>query len=107
LIDHGRNMLIAGGIMFVVAQMPPQRLMSLAVPLIRLGVALLVAVALFGITKKGAHALAERGRGDPAQRNAQDRHAADAGLVVPAARRAVAAAGLLVAVPCCWRAGRG
>ena len=53
-VDHGRNMLIACGIMFVVAQVPPQRLMSLAVPLYLLGVALLVAVALFGITKKGA-----------------------------------------------------
>ena len=52
--DHGRNMLIAAGIMFVVAQIPPQRLMSLAVPLYGLGVALLVAVALFGMTKKGA-----------------------------------------------------
>ncbi|MFV0679297.1 rod shape-determining protein RodA [Ottowia sp.] len=52
--DHGRNMLIAVGIMLVVAQVPPQRLMSMAVPLYGLGVALLVAVALFGITKKGA-----------------------------------------------------
>jgi rod shape determining protein RodA len=52
--DHGRNMLIAGFIMFVVAQIPPQRLMALAVPLYTLGVALLVAVALFGLTKKGA-----------------------------------------------------
>jgi rod shape determining protein RodA len=53
-VDHGRNMLIAGTIMFVVAQIPPQRLMSLAVPLYVLGVTLLVAVAVFGITKKGA-----------------------------------------------------
>ena len=53
-VDHARNMLIAAGIMFVVAQVPPQRLMSLAVPVYTLGVALLVAVALFGITKKGA-----------------------------------------------------
>src|SRR3954447_599651 len=52
--DHGRNMLIAGMLMFVVAQVPPQRLMSLAVPLYVLGVALLVAVAVFGVTKKGA-----------------------------------------------------
>jgi len=52
--DHGRNMLLAAGILFVVAQVPPQRLMLLAVPLYTLGVALLVAVALFGITKKGA-----------------------------------------------------
>ena len=53
-VDHGRNMLIAAVIMFGVAQVPPQRLMSLAVPLYALGVVLLVAVALFGITKKGA-----------------------------------------------------
>ena len=53
-VDHGRNMLIAGAIMFVVAQIPPQRLMSFAVPLYMLGVALLIAVAIFGVTKKGA-----------------------------------------------------
>jgi rod shape determining protein RodA len=52
--DHARNMLIAAGIMFVVAQIPPQRLMALAVPLYVIGVALLIAVALFGLTKKGA-----------------------------------------------------
>ena len=52
--DHGRNMLIAATIMFVVAQVPPQRLMALAVPLYVAGVALLIAVAIFGITKKGA-----------------------------------------------------
>jgi rod shape determining protein RodA len=52
--DHGRNMLIAAGIMFVVAQVPPQRLMSLAIPLYAGGVALLIAVELFGISKKGA-----------------------------------------------------
>ena len=51
---HGRNMLIAGAILFVVAQVPPQRLMSLAVPLYVVGVGLLIAVAVFGITKKGA-----------------------------------------------------
>ena len=53
-VDHGRNMVLAGLIMLTLAQVPPQRLMSLAVPLYVLGVALLVAVALFGITKKGA-----------------------------------------------------
>jgi rod shape determining protein RodA len=53
-VDHGRNMLIALGILFVVAQVPPQRLMAAAVPLYLVGVMLLVAVALFGITKKGA-----------------------------------------------------
>ncbi len=53
-MDHGRNMLIAASIMFVVAQIPPQRLMAFAVPMYTVGVALLIAVALFGITKKGA-----------------------------------------------------
>ncbi|MDE2606981.1 MAG: rod shape-determining protein RodA [Burkholderiales bacterium] len=53
-VDHARNMVLAGTILFVVAQVPPQRLMSFAVPLYGLGVALLVAVALFGVTKKGA-----------------------------------------------------
>ena len=52
--DHARNMLIAGALLFVVAQVPPQRLLWAAVPLYALGVALLVGVALFGITKKGA-----------------------------------------------------
>lgn len=53
-MDHSRNMLIAATIMFLVAQVPPQRLMSFAVPLYVTGVALLVAVAIFGITRKGA-----------------------------------------------------
>jgi len=53
-VDHGRNMVIAVVILFAVAQVPPQRIMALAVPLYLTGVALLVAVALFGITKKGA-----------------------------------------------------
>jgi rod shape determining protein RodA len=52
--DHARNLLIAATIMFVVAQVPPQRLMALAVPLYLLGVSLLIAVAIFGVTKKGA-----------------------------------------------------
>lgn len=50
--DHARNMLIAGLILFGVAQVPPQRLMDLALPLYVLGVGLLVAVALFGLTKR-------------------------------------------------------
>ncbi|WP_234413833.1 rod shape-determining protein RodA [Ideonella sp. A 288] len=53
-VDHGRNMLIAAALMLVVGQVPPQRLMALAVPLYAVGVALLVATAIFGITKKGA-----------------------------------------------------
>eukprot|EP01034_Spumella_vulgaris_P045237 gene45237-56336_t len=52
--DHGRNMLIAATILFLVAQVPPQKIMAFAVPLYAAGVALLFAVALFGITKKGA-----------------------------------------------------
>lgn len=52
--DHARNMLLAAGILFVVAQIPPQRLMMVAVPLYTVGVLLLLAVLLFGITKKGA-----------------------------------------------------
>ena len=53
-VDHGRNMVLAAVLMFIVAQVPPQRLMALAVPVYALGLALLVATALFGITKKGA-----------------------------------------------------
>ncbi len=53
-VDHGRNMLLALGVLFVVAQVPPQKLQQLAVPLYTLGLALLVATAVFGITRKGA-----------------------------------------------------
>ena len=53
-VDHGRNMLIAGVVLFVVAQVPPQKLERLAVPLYLAGVALLVATALFGLSRKGA-----------------------------------------------------
>ncbi|MBK6469463.1 MAG: rod shape-determining protein RodA [Betaproteobacteria bacterium] len=53
-VDHGRNMLLALAVLFVVAQVPPQKLQQLAVPLYALGVALLVATAIFGITRKGA-----------------------------------------------------
>jgi rod shape determining protein RodA len=53
-VDHARNMTLGLGLMFIVAQIPPQRLMALAVPLYTAGIALLVATALFGISKKGA-----------------------------------------------------
>jgi rod shape determining protein RodA len=53
-VDHGRNMLLAFGILFLVAQVSPQRLMTLAVPLYTIGMALLVATAVMGVTKKGA-----------------------------------------------------
>ena len=55
-VDHGRNMLLALGVLFLAAQVPPQRLQSLAVPLYVVGVLLLIITALpgVGITKKGA-----------------------------------------------------
>jgi len=55
-VDHGRNMLIALVVMFAAAQVPPQKLQQLAVPLYVVGVLLLVLVALpgIGVTKKGA-----------------------------------------------------
>ncbi len=55
-VDHGRNMLIALGVLFVVAQVPPQKLQQLAVPLYIAGIVLLILTALpgMGITKKGA-----------------------------------------------------
>ena len=52
--SHGRNMMLAAGVLFAVSQVPPQRLMSLAVPMYLVGVMLLLGVELFGITKKGA-----------------------------------------------------
>jgi len=53
-VTHARNMLLALVVLFVVAQVPPQKLMNLAVPLYVVGVLLLLATELFGITKKGA-----------------------------------------------------
>ncbi|HEY8605677.1 MAG TPA: rod shape-determining protein RodA [Noviherbaspirillum sp.] len=52
--DHLRNILISFVVMWIAAVMPPQMLMRIALPLYTLGVALLVAVAMFGIIKKGA-----------------------------------------------------
>ena len=53
-VDHARNLGIGLAVAMVIAQVPPQRLLALAVPLYTAGVLLLLAVALFGITKKGA-----------------------------------------------------
>jgi len=53
-VDHARNLGIGLAVAMVIAQVPPQRLLALAVPLYTVGVLLLLAVALFGITKKGA-----------------------------------------------------
>ena len=115
-VMHGRNMLLAAAIMFVVAQAPPQRLMRLAVPVYTVGVLLLVAVALLAILAvlswRGLDAvvqsrerlvtesdelrsltLAECGRGDSAQRDHEDCRAAHAGLLVSVAAGAGAQPG--------------
>ena len=52
--DQLRNIAVAVLIMWLAAHIPPQTLMRAAVPLYLIGVALLVAVFLFGVTKKGA-----------------------------------------------------
>ncbi|MFP5467321.1 MAG: rod shape-determining protein RodA [Gammaproteobacteria bacterium] len=52
--SHARNMVLAVGVLFIVSQVPPQRLMMLAVPMYVLGVVLLLGVEFFGIAKKGA-----------------------------------------------------
>jgi rod shape determining protein RodA len=49
-----RNMLLSFVVMWIAANIPPQTLLRLAVPIYTFGVTLLVAVALFGIIKKGA-----------------------------------------------------
>lgn len=51
---HVRNLLVAIAVMWIAALVPPNLLMRIAVPLYAVGVALLIAVALFGITNKGA-----------------------------------------------------
>jgi rod shape determining protein RodA len=53
-VDHARNMALALGLMYLVSRVPPQTLMALAVPLYTVGIALLIATAVFGVTKKGA-----------------------------------------------------
>jgi len=52
--DQLRNILVAFVIMWVAANVPPQTLMRFAVPIYTVGVALLIAVAVFGIVKKGS-----------------------------------------------------
>src|SRR3982751_124658 len=55
-VDHGRNMALAFGVLFLAAQIAPQQLIKLAIPLYVVGVVLLIATALpgLGITRKGA-----------------------------------------------------
>jgi rod shape determining protein RodA len=52
--DQLRNILVAFVIMWVAANIPPQTLMRFAIPAYALGVSLLIAVAVFGIVKKGS-----------------------------------------------------
>ncbi len=55
-VDHGRNMVLAFIVLFLAAQIAPQQLMRLAIPLYVIGLVLLLATALpgLGVTKKGA-----------------------------------------------------
>ncbi|MCA3187756.1 MULTISPECIES: rod shape-determining protein RodA [unclassified Cupriavidus] len=52
--DQLRNILLSYVVMIVIAYMPTQLLMRIAVPLYTVGVALLIAVAMFGLIRKGA-----------------------------------------------------
>ena len=49
-----RNFLLAFVVMWIAALVPPQTLLRYAVPIYAVGVALLVAVFMFGVIKKGA-----------------------------------------------------
>lgn len=52
--DQLRNILVAFVIMWIAANVSPQTLMRFAVPLYTAGITLLIAVAVFGLVKKGA-----------------------------------------------------
>lgn len=52
--DQLRNILVAFVVMWVAASVPPQTLMRFSVPIYTVGVTLLIAVAMFGMVKKGA-----------------------------------------------------
>ena len=52
--DQLRNILICFVIMWIAASVPPQTLMRFAVPIYTVGIALLLAVAMFGLIRKGA-----------------------------------------------------
>ncbi len=51
---HVRNLAIAFALMWIVANVSPQTLMRVAVPVYAVGVSLLIAVIVFGVVKKGA-----------------------------------------------------
>ena len=54
LEDQLRNILLSFVVMWIIANLPTQTLMRVAVPLYTVGVALLIAVAMFGLIRKGA-----------------------------------------------------
>ena len=52
--DQLRNIMLTFALMWILSNVPPPTLMRFAVPLYTVGVALLIAVATFGLTRKGA-----------------------------------------------------
>lgn len=54
LIDQARNLILAYGVMLIVSRIPPKWLEKSAVWIYTIGIALLLAVAAFGLIKKGA-----------------------------------------------------
>ena len=52
--DQLRNIMLTFVLMWILANVPPPTLMRFAVPLYTIGMALLIAVAMFGLTRKGA-----------------------------------------------------
>ncbi|MBC3934205.1 rod shape-determining protein RodA [Undibacterium rugosum] len=52
--DQMRNIVVSFFIMWVMANIPPQTLMRFAIPIYTFGVAMLLAVAMFGMVKKGS-----------------------------------------------------
>lgn len=54
VLDQIRNVFLTFGLMWAISTVPPQKLMRFAVPLYSIGIALLIAVVLFGLTRKGA-----------------------------------------------------
>ncbi len=52
--DQLRNIMLTFVVMWVLANVPPTTLMRFAVPMYTFGIAMLIAVAMFGLTRKGA-----------------------------------------------------
>ena len=70
--DHARNMVLAGGVLFVVAQLRQPLRRQLAVPAYVVGMALLISVALFGLGRDAAHAWLRHHRGAVGVRSTLD-----------------------------------